>query len=124
MTKTTPEQLVSAVRAALDETERYARAAGYHRWRPDFELDIVVAVSNGKTVARDCRDYDSRHIARHDPAAVLRRVAADRRVLERHQESTDTEYGSWCRRCCVGEWPCADVLDLARGLGIDPEETT
>ena len=125
----TPEQLVSAVRARLDETERVALAVsiGPHKperwtaarykddlrgWRIDGQFSCVVDSAFGP---------DAEHIALHDPAAVLRRVAADRRVLERHQPCVN--YDGECHACGHNPpWPCPDFADLADRLGIDPEE--
>ena len=121
----TPDQLVAAVQAALDNTERVAREADAQPDADDLEFGDQRSVwgdPNGEFHSRGGPVFA--HVLYHPPAAVLRRAAADRRVLKRHQENTDTEYGSWCRRCCVGEWPCDDLLDLADRLGIDPEGST
>ncbi|WP_217502318.1 DUF6221 family protein [Streptomyces lunaelactis] len=59
------------------------------------------------------------HVALHDPARVLREVAAKRRVLARHvlsPASGDPELPWDNRDDCQydGEdWPCPDLLDLA-----------
>lgn len=49
------------------------------------------------------------HIARHDPARVLREIGGGRRVLERHRAD---QYGCmYCERR-TGPRPCPDLADL------------
>jgi hypothetical protein len=71
------------------------------------------------------------HIVRHDPAAVLRRIAADRKILEAHPVDTDIinpGYGKHvadfgCRTChdwdgvTEGYGWCDTVRLLAEGYG-------
>ncbi len=72
------------------------------------------------------------YIAWQDPARTLARVAADRRVLERHRMATTSvqDPGAWCVQCStggVGEvviatiYPCDDTRDLAARYGIEVE---
>lgn len=80
--------LVTAIRAAIEETERIAQAAGGTAWvrtttYPDqagvedaATGEVVVYDEGFPTVAQ------AEHIVRHDPAAVLRRCAADRKILD------------------------------------------
>jgi hypothetical protein len=78
------------------------------------------------------------HIALHDPARVLREVAAKRKILELHvrvilRAGGGADYyktTNVCRSCeprrgaLVGEhsWPCPTLLALAEGYGITGEE--
>lgn len=146
----TPEVLVSAIRERLDEIELAANDAtpgswvaepcsrslpGEKPWPADY-------VSRGPMRERfDAGSaFDAAHIALHDPSSVLRRVQADRRVLQRHRPIRDLEdTETICARCSgasfdlgvlvghyspVTRWPCGDFRDLADGLGIDlPEDT-
>lgn len=72
------------------------------------------------------------HAALHDPAAVLRRVAADRKVLAEHQPGDNESgiYDTECSRCWdldwtidrsgaygAMPWPCPTVRALAEGWG-------
>lgn len=129
----TPDQLVAAVRAALDDTERLARRATSAPWTSDdpFMRDAVhaplVSIGEFQVYVADCLGkemgpfarYNAEHIARHDPATVLRRVAADRRVLGRHQPCVNCD--GECHACGHNPpWPCPDFADLADRLGIDP----
>lgn len=66
------------------------------------------------------------HMARHDPAAVLRRIKADRKLIELHAES-DFPYNpddgpgdySWTARCdgCYEDAPCTTLRLIAEGWG-------
>lgn len=60
-------------------------------------------------------DAAAAHIARHDPARVLREVEAKRAILARH--APNPEHSAFCGRCNDGlleqHWPCPDVLDIA-----------
>jgi len=141
-----PEDLCTAVREALDETERLARRAdGGQPWRLDagaeYGPEVVVGDDEDACWRREVNDQvwhcddeqdgcpetargwiaEGAHIARHDPSSVLRRVAADRRVLDRHQPDD--------AQCCIYEtddrvqpWPCQDFLDLADRCGITVTE--
>ncbi len=56
----------------------------------------------------------SRHMERHDPARVLREVAAKRRVLARHVPSTgEGPYDPYCLGCgeIDGYWPRSDSVN-------------
>ena len=72
-------------------------------------------------------------IAMHDPAAVLRRCEADRRVLERHRLNPDAYWAdaAMCEGCGTeGEMDyavtenlndCPELIDLAYAHGLTPE---
>ncbi|MET8628863.1 DUF6221 family protein [Kitasatospora sp. NPDC004669] len=70
------------------------------------------------------------HIARHDPARVLREVAAKRRVLRRHTlspASGDPDLPWDNRYDCQydgDDWPCTDVLDLLLPYADHPDFRT
>ncbi|GLW90853.1 DUF6221 family protein [Actinokineospora globicatena] len=56
------------------------------------------------------------HVTRHDPARVLREVAAKRRVLKRHAPGP--------RGACRADgsrWPCAEIRDLAAPFADHPD---
>jgi hypothetical protein len=77
------------------------------------------------------------HIVRHDPAAVLRRIAADRKLLAAHPYTTrvisplcgQESAGFGCETCHnwdgvpEGRGNCATVLALAEGWGWTEEAT-
>lgn len=91
------EDLVAFIEARLAEDERIALAATGGPWRVDNEdyAEAIYAADGFTTVVAGGRwggeasvfnsDDDARHIARHDPARVLRDVAADRWILKQHE---------------------------------------
>jgi len=107
------------IAARLDEDEQIARnasspvpvGADRETWSYDRE-GFAVRASHGRwnvatrrddpADAREIHMTDSygQHIARHDPARVLREVAAKRRVMERH--SADPTYTPVDRWYCLG----------------------
>jgi hypothetical protein len=70
-------------------------------------------------------DHDAaRHIARHDPARVLREVEAMRRIVEMHPPQPTSDGAPECRECSWYEayegfndhsepWPCPTLRTLA-----------
>jgi hypothetical protein len=118
MTDASTTDLITWLRAQLDEDELGAQAAAAFKagasWTAHRYQEIPgVAVAHSGSQAE--------HIARHDPARVLAEVDAKRRIIERH---TPHEMGN-CRNCeaphwgvkvcnhCYGQaWPCPDVLDV------------
>lgn len=80
--------LVDFLRARFDEDEAPARAA-------DAGLGNVL---NQVEYSDSAAEADERHIARHDPARVLREVEAKRRVVDRYswlREHGDTGDMAW-----------------------------
>ena len=135
------EELVAAVRAALDDTERLARAAAetagetwWHRPTLVSYDDIVDDVAQLVVAAHEylgvgeLDDDMIAHSAGHDPAAVLRRVAADREILAEHSPHRNGACPV-CWRVTVRssmreDYPCPTLRALAHGLGIDPTDRT
>lgn len=125
------------LRQALDQAEGLARATTVYQ--PYDEWDAV-GVADDDDIGRSCwevvliarpavRSPSARslmqHIAANDPAAVLRRVAADRKILEAHHRS-----GKSCPRCSLGAEdgrvvyeldPCETLRLLAAGWGWEEE---
>ncbi|MYU22931.1 DUF6221 family protein [Streptomyces sp. SID8352] len=130
------DELVVWLRAQLDEDERTAQGAAWaddatawhtkpspydtrgagQRWYVEDALDDGV-VTNVDPQASDAEGV-ARHIARHDPARVLREIDAKRRLVALH-EPGETEYvdGDVCMACDVrgGEpfYPCKTLCLLA-----------
>lgn len=77
--------------------------------------------------------FMAEHIVRHDPAAVLRRCEADRKILNRHRLNPDATWyeAAMCAGCGdEGEmcYPrtenlndCPELLDLGYAHGLTPE---
>lgn len=95
-------ELIAKLNAALDEDERVAQEATSGPW----SSDIPMAKDGVKAVAASCGDFEiwvadcryeqmgpmaitnAKHIARHDPASVLRQVAATRKILTAYEEES------------------------------------
>lgn len=110
----TPTDLLSAIRAALDDTERKARTM------------------HARTCGHDAVDADAPCYCDWHVATVLRWVAAMRETVALHHSQPasgfDTDgwehHGYGCAVCYFADsYPCPTIRALARGLGIDPEET-
>lgn len=118
------DDLVQFLRARYDEDEQAARAVGYERietgeymWNSKYLLLQSGAGGESKATAEFDGDLAD-HIARHDPARVLREVEAKRRLLDLHEPGTQ-EYvdGDVCMACTLtGDgpyYPCATLRLLA-----------
>lgn len=129
--------LVSRLLAAIAETERKALAVPDHlreeRWTHPgpwvmhgVESRSADEVALVRMTGRQAEAI-AEHIAYNDPAAVLRRCAADKALVALHpQESTDRRWE--CELCgpegqnidCT--YPCDTLRLLATGYGISVEE--
>jgi hypothetical protein len=128
--------LIEFLTARLDEDEAVAEAAakdaaGYShgypndpitKWRINDERDLFadhVFLAGGAYGGID--EKISAHLVRHDPARVLREVAAKRRVMERHRPSEASQSTAYCAGCAHDPegWPefelddCPELRDLA-----------
>lgn len=80
--------LVARLREAIDAEEARLHALPPFPWRVcEDELDVVMAaddwtVAEAVALSSNQQRLVAAHIARHDPAAVLRRCAADRKLLD------------------------------------------
>ena len=120
------------LRAELDRVGQVARAAGGDAWSLAEHPSDTVAVYDSR---REPVVYDegwpsgdqAQHIALHDPAAVLRRVAADRQILAEHandsgdcaacgRPSEETNSRGFAFFAEV-PWPCRTVRLLAEAWG-------
>ncbi|CAL9502776.1 DUF6221 family protein [Streptomyces sp. enrichment culture] len=135
------DELVEWLRTQLDEDERVAREAAHYEagnWTTEDGYPVSVAdelPEQADTFERvvvfdegSPSEEQARHIARHDPARVLREVDAKRRLLDLHQptmnpgrDSDDDDPATWlpvCSTCQVeiarpGDWPCEHLRLLA-----------
>jgi uncharacterized protein DUF6221 len=130
--------IVAFISARLDEDEAYALEAA-KEFGPDWieiwsgQIDLSANLPDRQPPAD--RSWDahvqtndsrvSRHMVRHDPARVLREVAAKRRVLERHGGEDHM-----CVKGIVGysvqAWydkdeACPDLLNLAAPYADHPD---
>ncbi len=117
--------------AALDEEQARAEKATPGPWSTTRGNLVVSRVETWlpDVVQAYPHDYTAAnlaHIAVQDPARTLARVAADRRVLKRH-EAADLGASQpmcvWCAPPLIPAyaWPCPDVRDLAARYGIEVE---
>jgi hypothetical protein len=91
-------ELVVWLRAQLNEDERIARSAGLASWQNlDMDGELRDDVNAG-TVAYTPRVETRAHIARHDPARVLREIDAKRQILRAVEDAEvalrNTELGA------------------------------
>lgn len=151
------DDLIAHIRAAIDEDERIALAANPSPWRfriPNANhLDQNTIFGDGEPRGVDklrqvCnvemaweREANAAHIVRHDPARVLRQVAAHRKILDLHDYISKTGHCAFfdrergihrtqcwhCPGCGGRDWdidgfnsPCPSVLALADAYGIEP----
>lgn len=122
---TVMSDLVTFLRARLDEDEQVARAATPGPWRagePYPDAGSVGAPSGN--VCNETSDgfvelVDARHIARHDPARVLAEVEAKRKIMQAHAPQHFGAGHVVCTVCeapFIGErddWPCDTLRFLA-----------
>lgn len=114
---------------AIGETERAALAAAQQRpwvqWMPLSDPRRLVA-GDGKwwdvrPSIDTATDEIAEHISRHDPAAVLRRCAADRRMVKLWQVFHEAGNASAEMQTAADEF----LRHIAEGIGItDQEEVT
>lgn len=126
------EELVARIREALDETERIARAAKGEAWELHRDSRVVTAVGDDDAFRGHGYKVEfAEHIAHNDPARVLRRVAADRKILDLHRNEAfkpawdqDGPLRYTCSTCSergmqmFDTW-CDTVLALAEAYGIE-----
>lgn len=102
--------LVEFLNARLDDDEQTARDATCHgRWGWHIPNETTVLVFDDQTRADVAHAFrgepDAEHIARHDPARVLREVEAKRQIIATHvtfggfQDEEETDHGHGCQEC-------------------------
>jgi len=111
------DDLVTWLRAQLDEDERWAKLAAHQAgsaaWEPEEGAGTTVIsrvrIGPGRFFESLGEEgFASEHIARHDPARVLAEVAAKRAIIAeafRHAAKIDSEWGD-----------CHDADQIAAGL--------
>jgi hypothetical protein len=117
------EEILAFLRKRLDEDEQAARECGGAPWVAPIHGQVHVdseAIANdyftlGKLgyVATVLHEWDRQHIVRHDPARVLRRIEADRRLIDQHVGY----YGAGDD----GPWPVQTLRHLAAAYDWHPD---
>lgn len=135
---TDTDRMAVWLRETLDAAERVAEAAARETTSADWEYQhhdnrLVATIPPRFTVA-DVDYLDpapGKFMADNDPAAVLRRIAADRKTLAEHKlTGADFDGTRMCLACggynmnsgwgAVGYrtvWPCPTIRNLAEGYG-------
>lgn len=137
---TDTDRMVVWLRETMDAAGQLAEAAAKETSSTDWEYQergnrLVAMSPPGFTVA-DVDYLDpapGQFMAANDPAAVLRRIAADRKTLELHGPVTveyedDSPPTLACRTCgshfeYPTAWPCTTLRLLAEGYGWTEEAT-
>ena len=149
--------LFDALKAALDDLEDAARKAENHPWKlwgmqvladpvGDSNHATAIPVAHAytpTTAGRLLSTHNARHIAQNDPPTVLRRVEAERRVLDRHspmewwawpdgipvEPTEETRQPTFCRHCtslrdedAVPALESGDDIDLGTPIVVYPCE--
>lgn len=91
--------LITFLRARLDEDEQTARAAGNRHWLVQDNIIELYPEREDDGFMRWPTRADARHAANWDPARVLAEVAAWRRILDEHA----SEDGD-CSACGRASW--------------------
>jgi len=122
------DDLVTWLRAQLDEDERVAREADGLGWgyAGAFERDHdgndiypqwgLMSADDGPTLLLgDLTIEKLRHIARHDPVRVLAEVEAKRRIVDEHAgyDPKTWRTGDAAYDCTYSTWPCFTMRWLA-----------
>jgi hypothetical protein len=110
------DEMITFVREQLDEDERIAREATPGPWAADDDQEVYSEVDDGplnEPSVANCyrnprtgdRGANPQHIARHDPARVLREVEAKRKILD---ELLSLPHYMWQNH---DDYGCPKVLD-------------
>lgn len=127
------DDLVRLILAAIEADEKLAREAAddvqAEEWLDGGKFGESVYPKDVSGYVA-CGPYDfmswelRQFIARHDPASVLRRCAADRKLIALHPQ--DPELG-WLCQLCGGEgqnidctYPCDTLRVIAESYGVTP----
>ena len=127
----TPD-LLAWLSTAMDAAQRDAEAATPGPWDPEGDDptdDIVFTICETPDLVGDVVAYtrgqkhqvpNMVHIARHDPAAVLRRIAADRKLIAECEKVLAVEGWEYDDAPTLAE---ATIRIVAEGYGRTEDET-
>jgi hypothetical protein len=126
--------VIEAVARDATQGPWYADHPEPRHWGDDPESALIV---DGKPLCildgERNGPLNADHIVLHNPAAVLRRCAADRKILERHRLDPNAIWyeAAMCHGCGTEDemaYPrtenlndCPELLNLAEGHGLTPE---
>jgi hypothetical protein len=83
------DDLTAFITARLDEDEAIAKAAANRHWLTDDNIITLHPEHDGDGFMSWPTRADAQHAANHDPARVLREVAAKRAVLAWYADALD-----------------------------------
>ena len=126
----TPD-LLAWLTTAMDAAQQDAEAAAERAWSPRWDYDDLVHevrdLNNGNTLADIYLPEIGAFVVANDPAAALRRIAADRKLIAEHAQYSlpDGSEIDECRVCGGSNeaWPCPTLRILAEGYGWTEEVT-
>lgn len=125
-------QQIDTIESSLRDVDKEHDRDWSTQWNASSDT-FTIYDGNASAVAADALPAAAALIAHHDPAHVLRRCAADRRVLARHRLNPDAYWAdaAMCEGCGdEGELAdpraenlndCPELLDLAHAHGLTPE---
>lgn len=126
-------QQIDALERSIRDVDKEHQRDWITQWNASSDT-FAIYDSNGSAVAFDALPVAAGLIARHDPAAVLRRCAADRKILAEHRPVAGdwTDHyacegcgydGSYCpERVTEHVNDCPTLLALAEGYGLTEEQ--
>ena len=101
------------IEARLTEIEAAARESYYEGQRWLTEEEGVYTWPGDELVHIADRKADARHIARHDPARVLREIEFKRAIIALHHEDAAECMGCYDGRDGFAPYPCQTIRRLA-----------
>lgn len=119
------DNLIAAVRAAIDETDRIALAATPGSWHLDnetypeylYQADSNVSVVAGGRWGGEASVFESAadavHIALHDPKRVHDRCVADREILDLREKTAAIDAAATAKLLAGEQLTRSDSQDLA-----------
>ena len=117
------DDLIARLKKYLDEDERVALDVAYPDPESWYSEGHLAWDTTRNLAAKGRTNKHGTHIARHDPARVLRWVKAAREILDEHEPKPWVRDLSYCS-CCSDkrgdsqeDWPCPTVRALASVYG-------
>ena len=125
---TDTDGMVAWLRKAMDAAQQLAEAAANETTSADWEYqdhdNRLVATSPPRFTVADVDFLDpapGKFMAANDPAAVLRRIAADRKILELHPSTTQIINPGYGKHVAdFGCVTCHDWDGVTEGYGYCP----
>lgn len=116
------DDLIVFLRAQLDEDERIARGADPGPWKNNsLGRHDQSVIKLGAPTSTSLIHFDGSraaangaHVARHDPARVLREIEAKRAIVDAHERRPMPKGDTAdCAHCWGAVWPCPTLRLIA-----------